>query len=82
MSARKIYNDVPDAPVRIGQRVTVACCLDETGESLLIGRSGKVDYLEYSCGCGQSYPHDPMIGVRFPDGRIEEFWSDELTGQP
>ena len=29
-------------------------------------------------GCGQRFPDDPMIGVRFPDGALQEFWREEL----
>ena len=46
----------------------------------LVGLSGTVEYLEYDCGCGQSYPGDPMIGVRLEDGTLEEFWAEELGG--
>jgi hypothetical protein len=40
-------------------------------------RLGRVAYLEYECG--QTFPGDPMIGVRFTDGATYEFWREELT---
>lgn len=53
---------------------------------LLEGREGVVVHLEYSCGCGQSYPGDPMIGVcMYIPGRgyiVEEFWFEELDFAP
>lgn len=48
--------------------------------SKYIGRVGIVKYLEYSCGSGQTYPGDPMIGVAFDGGVLEEFWSEEING--
>lgn len=33
---------------------------------------------EYNCGCGQTFPGDPMIGVRFGTLPMSEFWSEEL----
>ena len=41
------------------------------------GQQGTVVYHDYDCGCGQS-EGDPMIGVLFDDGKIEEFWREEL----
>ena len=43
------------------------------------GSLGLVVHLDYACGCGQTFPHDPMIGVRFASGETEEFWSEELA---
>lgn len=49
---------------------------------LFVGRLGRVDYLNYDCGCAQQYPHAPMIGLVFRelDGstHTEEFWAEEL----
>lgn len=81
--ARPIYEPVEGSPYQPGQRVTVVDAVD--GEvhdvSWRIGQAGTVEYLEYSCGCGQSYPKDPMVGVRFEDGRLEEFWPEELSNE-
>ena len=73
-----IYADVKGAPFFIGQRVTVHRLVDETVNKSFLLRSGIVHYFDYDCGCGQSYPEDPMIGVHFPNGDIEEFWREEL----
>lgn len=42
------------------------------------GKKGIIKYFDFDCGCGQTYPIDPMIGVQFPSGEIEEFWNEEL----
>lgn len=73
------------APHQPGDVVRVIASAEpsiELGVHAFVGRSGVVEHLEYSCGCGQSYPGDPMIGVRFPDGMIQEFWREELRGGP
>ena len=76
--ALPIYGDVCGAPFRVGQRVQVASSKDETFNTSYRRRIGTVEYFEYHCGCGQSYPCDPMIGVRFRNGKTEEFWAEEL----
>ncbi len=70
--------DVPGAPLNIGLRVTVVQLCDDTAAEAWIGQVGVVEHYEYDCGCGQTYPHDPMIGVRFDNGAVEEFWIEEL----
>lgn len=52
--------------------------MDETFDMCRKGHYGVVTYLEYECGCGQNYPSDPMIGVCFDDGYIDEFWIEEF----
>lgn len=52
---------------------------DDTFSNQYVGRKGLVKYFDYDCGCGQTYPHDPMIGVEFPNGKIEEFWKEEVN---
>mgnify|MGYP003391914579 CR=1 FL=1 len=78
-----ITTPVDGSPYQPGQQVRVIDAIDITPPfvdvSEYIGLFGVVDYLEYSCGCGQSFPGDPMIGVSFPDGRQQEFWSEELA---
>ena len=76
---RPMYCDIEGAPARIGDKVVVTGSRDETFNPLYKGRIGIVEYLEYQCGCGQTYPGDPMIGVRFRDGAVEEFWVEELN---
>ena len=73
------FDHIEGAPVEVRARVLVSCAADETGNRANIGREGTVEYLEYECGCGQSYPDDPMIGVRFDDGVVEEYWQEELV---
>jgi hypothetical protein len=75
---RPILKDVPGAPFKIGTSVRVVRLADETGNRAWLGRTGTVKFFNYDCGCGQSYPDDPMIGVESPRGKIEEFWKEEL----
>lgn len=79
--ARKVIEHVNGAPVQPGQEVVVRSAIDRDVYDVahLIGRRGHVYYLEYSCGSGQSYPGDPMIGVRLEGGSREEFWKEELA---
>lgn len=79
MFAKPIYENVPGAPFGIGLEVKVTSLTDESADRRFLGKMGRIDYYEYSCGCGQSYPKDPMIGVRFRSGETEEFWREELT---
>ena len=69
MARNLIYHDVRGAPFEIDDRVRILNSKDETLSSRFVGRIGFVKYLEYGCGCGQSYPGDPMIGVQFRRGR-------------
>lgn len=78
-SRAKIHaNDVEGAPFAIRERVIVIAVGDGTLDKSWVGKSGFVEHYEYDCGSGQTFPHDPMIGVRFDDGQLEEFWSEEL----
>lgn len=83
LGASPITTPVPGSPVQVGERVTVVASVEapetDVDVSAFIGASGTVEYLEYACGCGQTFPSDPMIGVLFGDGRREEFWREELT---
>jgi CarS bacterial SH3 domain len=63
--SKLVYHDIAGAPFRIGERVRVVLVCDETGNPRFLRRIGIVKFLEYSCGCGQTYPDDPMIGVDF-----------------
>ena len=75
---QNFFRGVPGSPFRIWQDVRIVRRSDDTVSEKFIGRKGMVIYLDYSCGCGQSYPNDPMIGVLFSRGVIEEFWREEL----
>ncbi len=70
--------DIEGAPFKIGNSVRVLPSNDETFDQELSESVGEVNYFEYDCGCGQTFPEDPMIGVKFSDGKIEEFWKEEL----
>jgi len=74
----KITINVLGAPFGIGEEVEVIQRADETFDESFLGKVGRVEYFDYSCGCGQAYPEDPMIGVRFDDKTVEEFWQEEL----
>lgn len=78
-TARPIYKNVPGAPFKIGAQVRFVKPCDDTADRQFIRKTGTVRYFEYSCGCGQSWPDDPMIGVEFANG-VEEYWKDELEG--
>ena len=79
MGARDgIFHDVPGAPFKIGDGVKVVSLADDTADVEFLGQQGQVLYYEYSCGCGQTFPNDPMIGVQFGD-RKAEFWKEELA---
>ena len=72
--------NIEGAPFRIGDRVIVLDNpnKDDTFNYDFVGRIGVVEHFEYDCGCGQSFPEDPMIGIRFSDKTIGEFWKEEL----
>lgn len=80
MHANQIYARVPGAPYQPGDYVRVVKSPDQgelTAEQL-VGRYGLVRYLEYDCGCGQTKPGDPMIGVVLEDGTRGKFRKEEL----
>ncbi len=74
----KIRKNIRDAPYAIGDCVKVVYSADDTFDHKYIGHVGKVSYYNYSCGCGQTYPNDPMIGVEFNSRDSEEFWKEEV----
>jgi hypothetical protein len=78
-SAYRQY-DVPGSPFKIGDLIIVLDSLsrDSTFDIKYIGEKGIVIFFEYDCGCGQTFPSDPMIGVRFPNLKVEEFWKEEI----
>lgn len=73
-------NNIEGAPYKIGNKVIILDnpLKDETFNKRFIGREGAVYFFEYDCGCGQTYPTDPMIGVKFSDGKVAEFWKEEI----
>lgn len=76
--AQPISRDIKGAPFLIGDHVVIVKIVDNTADETLLGRRGLVAFFEYSCGCGQTYPEDPMIGVGI-DGVVHEFWKEELA---
>lgn len=73
--------DIEGAPFKIGSKVKISNNIseDSTFDKKYSNKKGEVVFFEYDCGCGQTFPSDPMIGVKFRDGEIEEFWKEELT---
>jgi hypothetical protein len=73
------YN-IEGAPFKINNLVRILNNpnKDETFNKNLSGKKGYVEYFEYDCGCGQKFPEDPMIGVRFCNKKVDEFWKEEL----
>lgn len=78
MIAKPIKHYIEGAPIQIGTKVIVGKPSDITFNLHYKGELGVVAYLEYECGCGQTFPNDPMIGVLFEDGKTEEYWIEEL----
>jgi hypothetical protein len=73
------YN-IEGAPFKIGNRVEILDNFldDNAFDKKFSNQIGEVIFFEYDCGCGQTFPGDPMIGVKFCNGKIEEFWKEEL----
>lgn len=72
--------DIEGAPFKIGCKVKISNrSEDSTFDKKYSNKKGEVVFFEYDCGCGQTFPCNPMIGVKFRDGEIEEFWKEELT---
>ena len=82
--AGRIREHVPGAPRQPGDAVLVVAAIDPNVHDVSehVGKTGRVDYLNYDCGCGQRYPDEPMIGVVLADGTEEEFWPEELATAP
>jgi len=74
----KVKRNIKGAPYKIGNLVKVIFATDETFDNSFMGQVGKIIHYCYSCGCGQSFPDDPMIGIEFNEGVIEEFWKEEI----
>ena len=77
----KIRKNISGAPYEISNLVKISSATDETFDHKFMGRVGAIVHYDYSCGCGQSFPDDPMIGVEFSDNMIEEFWKEEMITQ-
>lgn len=75
---RVIRHHVEGAPIQVGTPVIVGLSLDDTFDRSFVGREGVVVHLNYEGDTGQTFPDDPLIGVRFPDNQEEAFWREEL----
>jgi hypothetical protein len=73
-----IRHYVRGAPIQVGTPIIVGLSLDETFDRSFVGREGVVVHLNYEGGTGQTFPGDPLIGVRFSDNREDDFWREEL----
>lgn len=73
-----LYKNIAGAPFSIEATVRVVLALDDGAEPYL-DRIGTIEYYEYNCGCGQTFPTDPLIGVRFDPDTLYEFWKEELS---
>jgi len=75
-----LYKNVYGSSFNIGEKVQVLNNpnKDETFDEQFAFKSGIIIYFEYECGCGQNFPNDPMIGVKFKQGIVEEFWKEEI----
>jgi len=62
----------------IGKTVKVISATDETIDSTRIGLTGVVTYLNTNGQTGNT-ENDPLWGVKFPDGVVEYFWTEELS---
>jgi hypothetical protein len=82
MMSNPIRCPVEGAPYQPGDPVRVVQAIDKYVHDMskYVGRVGRVAYLEYTCGCGQHYPDDPMVGVEVEgDDEVTEFWREELS---
>lgn len=81
LSRNPLSYDIEGAPFKIGQFVKVLenPNNDDTFDIKFAKQIGIVKFFEYDCGCCQTYPEDPMIGIIFTSGKIEEFWKEELA---
>ena len=72
---------IEGAPVQVGDVVKIVDAVEtdiNTETTKYIGRFGRVLSMDYDCGCGQTYPGDPMVLVRFSNGDEWEFWKEEF----
>ena len=75
---REYHKNVKGAPFKIGTKVTVIDSGDDTIDRDYIDKIGIIVYFRYNTGCADTFPDNPMIGVKFEDGKEETFWKEEL----
>ena len=73
-------HNIVGAPFNIGDEVQILNnpYEDSTFDEIYFDKKGQVIFFEYECGCGQTFPADPMIGVRINEDLVGEFWKEEL----
>lgn len=77
-----VVDDVPGAPVRIGETVKIASASsDGSLNRRFLGRTGVVVALVFDDPPLQ-YPHDPLIQVRIDDLGEDLFFPEELELAP
>lgn len=65
--------------MNVGDRVKVLQCNeDDNCNKDFEGLIGEIVKKDYAHGCGQ-VDNDPLIHVKFPDGTIEAFWTEEVV---
>lgn len=65
-------------PYRIGDIVRVIPSNDDTFKASCIGKIGHITKFNFGLACGETFPDDPLISVKFIAGGKEEFWREEL----
>lgn len=82
--AGRYRGHVAGAPYQTGERVRVVCATSwhVHDAAHFYGRSGVVEYLDYDCGCSQTFPTDPVIVVSFSHGARGTFRAGDLIRKP
>lgn len=63
--------------IQVGDIVKVVSLTDETATKKLLNKTGMVIYLDGFEGVGNT-KKDPLIGVEFENGKVDDFWTEEL----
>lgn len=74
-----ITHNIKEIKFKINQNIKVINLIDKTGNRYYLNKIGLIKYFNFDCGCEQTFPHNPMIGIKFFNGKIEEFWKEEIT---
>ncbi|ODS32957.1 MAG: hypothetical protein SCARUB_01896 [Candidatus Scalindua rubra] len=74
------FKNIKGAPFKISDKVLVLDNPnnDNSFNNEFVGKKGHVFYFEYDCGCGQTFPSDPLIGVKFINKKVGEYWKEEI----
>ena len=71
--------DVVGAPMRVGQRVTIARASDDSADQRFLGKRGVVRGLLYDAA--ELYPHEPFVSVHVDGLGSDLFFPHELKVQ-